>query len=390
MGVRHLVGGAILCAVIGGSSAPVGAQDADRWRVHFAAGEEARQAADHERYAEEMAAAADALPVGRLNRPFVQYHAARAAALLGREADAVRWLTLAWEEDIEALMISFAPHDPAFEGIVESESFVELMGRASRMELGVRHLGGRVHLITGTGSNIVAHVASDGVFLVDTGYGPALPALRAAVSSLSAASVTGLVVTHPHEDHMGSAEALGADARVYAHPGTAAAMKEPYAFMDGVEVPPKGEAALPDVAVERDTTIVVGGEAVRIFPTVAHTAGDLSVYFTESNVAHLGDAYLAGNPMMFPGQDDPEAFLDAFDGFLDEMNDLTVVVGGHEDVADVAAVRAQIDVSRACIAFVKGELEGGATLQEAARRGADRFPPQWVAFFYGVYTQRGG
>lgn len=387
MRVRHIVAAAWIATAFGvGGAANLVAQD--EWRVRFAAGEQARQAGDHEAYAAEMKAAAEALPEGRLNRPFVQYHAARAAALVGRPDEAVDWLSMAWEEDIEALMISFAEYDPAFAAIRDSDAFREVMGRAERLQLESRPLGGNVHLLTGTGSNLLAQIGPDGTLLVDTGYGPALTALRRALRDLGGdGEVDRLVVTHPHEDHMGSAAELGTTATVYAHSGTSAAMAESYEFMDGVVLPPKAESARPDVVVDEETTIRFNGEEVRLLPTVAHTAGDVSVYFTESNVAHLGDAYLPGNPMMFPGAADPDGFLDRLDAFLDGMNASTVVVGGHEAIADVAAVRAQIEVSRACMAFVRESIEDGLTIEATAEKGMDRFPPQWVAYFYGVFTQ---
>lgn len=387
MRARHIVGAAVVATAFGvWGSTSVEAQD--EWRQRFAAGEQARQAGDSEAYANEMAAAAEALPDGLLNRPFIQYHAARAAAMAGREESAVRWLEVAWDEDIEALMISFAAWDPAFEAIRESAPFRSVMGKAASLQLQTRSLGGNVHLITGTGANLLAQVGPDGTFLVDTGYGPALPALRRTLVELGGdGEVDRLLVTHAHEDHMGSAAELGTSATVFGHPGTAAAMGEPYEFMDGVVLPPKAESARPDVSVESETSIHFNGEEVRILPTIAHTTGDLSVYFTESNVAHLGDSYLPGNPMMFPGSADPDGFLDRLDDFLDDMDASTVVVGGHEAIADVAAVRAQIEVSRACMTFVRESIDAGLTIEATAEKGMDRFPPQWVAFFYGAFTQ---
>lgn len=388
MRVRHIVVTALVATAFGVWGAAA-AEAQDEWRERFAAGEQARQAGDAELYASEMSAAAEALPPGRLNRPFVQYHAARAAAMNGRADEAVRWLSLAWEEDIEALMISFAEYDPAFEDIRDGDAFREVMGRAEDLQLETRALGGSVYLITGTGSNLLAQIGSEGTLLVDTGYGPALPALRRTLRGLGGdGDVARLVVTHAHEDHMGSAAALGSAATVYAHSGTAAAMNEPYEFMDGVVLPPKAAAAHPDIPVDEEVTFRFNGEEVRLLPTVAHTAGDVSVHFTDSNVAHLGDAYLPGNPMMFPGATDPDGFLDRLDDFLDGMDASTVVVGGHEAVADVAAVRAQIEVSRACMAFVRESIDAGLDIEATAEKGMDRFPPQWVAYFYGVFTQR--
>lgn len=390
---RHLVFALLVAALsaphpVSGQAGPAGSAAADAWRAPYAAGEQARASGDVPAYAREMAAAAEALPAGHLNRPFVQYHAARAAALAGRSDEAVSWLRRAWEEDIEALMISFAPYDPAFASMLEHAGFRAVMGLAADMELGVRPLAGSTHLITGAGSNVVAQVGDDGVLIVDTGYEPALPALRRALGTLGAERVERLVITHPHEDHMAAAAELGAEGTVLAHPGTAAAMREPYVFMEGVELPPKPETALPDVEIARDTTFRFNGEEVRVVSTAAHTASDLTVYFAGSRVAHFGDTYLGGNPMMFPGQADPDGFLDALDALLDSMHPETIVVSGHDAPTDLAAVRAQIEASRACMALVREALAEGLTVEATAERAAGRFAPQWVAFFYRLFSTR--
>ena len=390
MGIRHVVVWGLLLVAYAVGGAPLAAFQADGWRTSFAAGEEARAASDWSSYASHMAAAAAAMPDGHLNRPFVQYHAARAAALDGRDDEAVVWLRRAWDEDIEALMISFARFDPGFAGLDGMDAFEGVLDLAGSMSLPARQLGGAVVLLQGAGSNVVVQSGEDGLLVIDTGYGPALPALRAALGTMSGPDVDVLVITHPHEDHMGATPELGAEATVYAHPGTAAAMREPYVFMEGVELPPKPVSALPDIEVARDTSIAFNGETVRLVPTVAHTAGDLSVYFTESRVVHLGDTYLAGNPMMFPGSDDPKGFLDALEAFLDSMHPETVVVSGHDEPTDLDAVRAQIAASRACWSLVREAVGEGLTLEETAERADGLFAPQWVAFFYRLEVAQGG
>ncbi len=93
---------------------------------------------------------------------------------------------------------------------------------------------------------------------------------------------------------------------------------------------------------------------------------------------------------MFPGQVDPDVFLDRLDHFLDAMHPETVIVGGHEDPVAIAVVREQIAQSRACMAFVRESIAEGLSAESTAEGGADRFPPQWIGFFYRIFTRSGG
>ena len=148
---RYMVVAALLTFV-----APVAAQDANAWRAPFAAGQQARADGDHAAYAREMAEVVRIMLAGHLNRPFARYHAARGAALLADTTAAVAFLRQAWDEGIEALMISFAEFDSAFDAISDSREFRHVMGLAAEMELSVQSLGGSVHLIRGAGSNVIA------------------------------------------------------------------------------------------------------------------------------------------------------------------------------------------------------------------------------------------
>ncbi len=380
---------ALSLVILGGVGADAAAQDQPEWQLRFAAGEAARQSGSVGTYADEMAAAARLIPAGAPDRAVVQYHAARAAALAGRDAGAIGPLRSIWEEGQgHLMMLSFAERDPAFGRLLGNPDFRSVLGELQGVPVRTQRLADGVYLVEGSGANVVAAIADDGsTLLIDTGYGAPFSAVRSALAELGAERIEGLIVTHAHEDHMGGAEMVEGGT-IVAHPAARRAMSEPYYFLEGVSVPGKDESALPDIEVRRDTTWVMAGSRIRVLPTSAHSPGDLSVYLVDAGVAHLGDAFLPSNAMLFPGQTDPDGFLDRFAAFLDDMDPSTVIVSGHEAVSDVNAVRLQIATTRACMAYVRESLEKGLSIEDTARGAEDRFPAAWIAFFYGLFASR--
>lgn len=386
---RSIVVGLITAVLCG---TPVAAQDDQAWREPYAAGMAALEAGDTAQYAAEMARTVALLPPTRLNRPFVQYHAARAYALLGDAERCAHFLAMAWDEGIESLMISFARYDAAFDGVRKEPGFVEVMGRPDEMTLGVTHLAGNVYLLDGAGSTVVAFTGPDGVVLADTGYGPALGAVRRAAASLNSGEISALILTHPHEDHVGAAGVLAETVPVYAHPRTFAALTEPYAFIEGVASPPKFEAGFEPaeaVVIDSDTTMRINGERVRFIPLEAHTDADIVIYFEDSGVVDFGDVFISSEPVMYPGRD-PEGYLARVDALLADLPESTVVVGGHDEPLGLDAVRHQIAETRVLMSIVRDARADGATLDETVERAEGRFIAPWVSFFYRVFAAQEG
>lgn len=291
-----------------------------------------------------------ALPAGELNRPFAMYHLARAEAWLGDLDASLDWLDAIWDEGIERLMISYAMVDSLFVPYRTDAGFEATMNSMRAVEMATEPVAGPVFLLTGAGSNILASIGRDGVFLVDAGYRPAALAVRGALASAGGTTVQFLVDTHVHEDHVGGNDAFGPEAVVIAHRRTAEAMMRPQEFMPGVIVPAREGAALPDVVIDTLWSVAFNGEMIDVLPLPAHTDGDLIVYFSGSHVLHMGDNFFprSGRGMIFPGAD-LDQFQQTMARLLERVDSNTLVVSGHDPVTPLwPSARPRDSLNRGC------------------------------------------
>jgi len=157
----------------------------------------------------------------------------------------------------------------------------------------VNRLTGDLFVVTVPGAaNVVAHVAADGVVLVDGASAATSTALLQAVAGLpGAGAVRTLFNTHWHPEQTGSNETLGAaGAQIIAHENTRLWLTT------DVKWPWNGQTftRLPKAAQPNKTFYTTGAlpSGIRYghIPDAAHTDGDLYVYFPAQNVLAIGDA----------------------------------------------------------------------------------------------------
>lgn len=171
-------------------------------------------------------------------------------------------------------------------------------GQFEGVELTISPVAGNVHMVQrpGGGGNIGVQVGPDGVLLVDSLFAPLADRLVAAVAEVSDEDIRFLINTHIHIDHVGGNENLAERGVViFAHDNTRQRFLEErsrFPRAGGSFVPQQPAAARPIITFNDTMSFHLNGEEVLAFlAPPAHTDGDVFVYFTESDVLHLGDVY---------------------------------------------------------------------------------------------------
>jgi glyoxylase-like metal-dependent hydrolase (beta-lactamase superfamily II) len=141
-------------------------------------------------------------------------------------------------------------------------------------------------------ANVVAHIGSGGVLLVDGGSAEGSRILMESVSRLpGAGAVHTIFNTHWHPEQTGSNEALGnAGTTIIAHENTRLWLATDVTWSwNG-----RRFKRLPKIAQPNKTFYTTGaldsGIRYGYIPDAAHTDGDMYVYFPTQNVLAVGDA----------------------------------------------------------------------------------------------------
>lgn len=204
-------------------------------------------------------------------------------------------------------------------------------------------LGGDIYLLEGRGGNIAVSVGEDGVFVVDDQFAPLSEKIMAEIARLSDRPVSYVLNTHWHEDHTGGNENFGkSGAVIVAHENVRKRMstKQFIAALRS-EVPAAPLAALPVVTFSDGLNFHFNGNniVVQNVPS-SHTDGDSIVFFSESNVLHMGDTFLNG---FFPFIDQSsggtlDGLINAIETAIDMADDDTDVIPGHGSLSDIGGL----------------------------------------------------
>ena len=166
----------------------------------------------------------------------------------------------------------------------------------SKVEMKATKVAGNVYMLEGAGGNIGVSVGTDGILIVDDQFAPLADKIRAALKGLNQGKLRFILNTHWHGDHTGSNAQFGPEATIIAHDN----VRKRLATEQRIEffkrnVPASPKEALPVITFNHSLSVHFNGEDIRAihYPN-GHTDGDSVIFFTSSNVVHLGDDFFSG------------------------------------------------------------------------------------------------
>ena len=256
----------------------------------------------------------------------------------------------------------------------------------SAVEVTGEHVAGAVHMLTGAGGNIGVSAGEDGILIVDDQFAPLADKIRAALAEISPGDLEFVVNTHFHFDHTGGNAIFGKEALIVAHTNVRKRLAEG-AGVRGRPAEPAPKEALPVVTYDDGVSIHFNGEEIAIgHLTGGHTDGDSFIYFTDSNVIHLGDQFFAGRfPFVDVGNGGNAVGLrDSIGEVLDHLPADAKVIPGHGPLSSVEDLKTYHRMLAECVAAVKAGKDAGKAVEEIQAAG---LPDEWKGWASGFINE---
>ncbi len=260
----------------------------------------------------------------------------------------------------------------------------------SKVEIKATKINGNVYMLEGAGGNIGVSVGPDGILIVDDQFAPLAEKIKIALQQLGEGKLKFILNTHWHGDHTGGNEKLGREAPVIAHDNVRKRMSSEQRlefFKETVPASPK--EALPVITFDRSLSVHFNGEEIRVihFPK-GHTDGDSIIFFTGSNVVHMGDDFFAGK---FPFVD-----LDSggsVQGLAKNIGEIipkipagAKIIPGHGPISTIEDLKAFHNMLIQTTAIVQKKIAARKSLAQIKKEG---LPAEWKSWGEGFMKTDG-
>ena len=246
----------------------------------------------------------------------------------------------------------------------------------SKVEIKVVPAAGNIYMLQGAGGNIGVSAGSDGILIVDDQFAPLAEKIRAALKGINPGKLRFVLNTHFHGDHTGSNPVFGPEATIVAQDNVRKRLVSGATIM-GNKVEPMAAAGLPVVTYAEAVSVHFNGEEIKAihFPH-GHTDGDSVIFFTKSNVVHMGDDFFAGR---FPFVDlesggSVQGVTAGVEKVLAQIPADAKVIPGHGPLSTVADLKAYHHMLIETTAIVQKQIKAKKTL---AQIQADGLPAEW-------------
>jgi glyoxylase-like metal-dependent hydrolase (beta-lactamase superfamily II) len=248
----------------------------------------------------------------------------------------------------------------------------------SKVEIKVTKVAGNVYMLEGAGGNIGVSVGDDGILIVDDQFAPLADKIRAALKGIADKKLRFILNTHWHGDHTGGNEAFGPEAPVIAHDNVRKRMAtEQKSEFFKRTTPASPKEALPVITFNQNLTVYFNGEEIRAihFPH-GHTDGDSVIFFSTSNVVHLGDDFFAGR---FPFVDlesggSVEGLTKNIAEIITKIPAGAKLIPGHGPLSTIEDLMNYHNMLVTTSDIVRAKIKAGKTLEQIKSEG---LPDTW-------------
>jgi cyclase len=257
----------------------------------------------------------------------------------------------------------------------------------SKVEIKVVPVSGHIYMLEGSGGNIGVSAGDDGVLIVDDEFAPLAEKIRAALKGINPGKLRFVLNTHFHGDHTGSNPVFGTEATIVAQENVRKRLEAGSVVM-GNKTEPMAAAGLPVVTYADAVSVHFNGEEIKaIFFPHGHTDGDSVIFFTKSNVVHMGDDFFNG---FFP-------FIDMESGgsvqgmtagvvkVLAQIPADAKVIPGHGPLSDVEGLKKFHRMLVETTAIVQKQVKAGKKLEQIQAAG---LPPEWQEWGKGFINTK--
>ncbi|HVG18832.1 MAG TPA: MBL fold metallo-hydrolase [Blastocatellia bacterium] len=253
----------------------------------------------------------------------------------------------------------------------------------SKVEIKATHVAGNIHMLEGSGGNIGVSVGADGILIVDDQFAPLADKIRAALKKLGEGKLRYVLNTHWHGDHTGGNKEFGPEAPIIAHDNVRKRLTGELKAPPGRETPPSPKEALPVITFDQSLSVHFNGEEIRVlhYPH-GHTDGDSIIFFTRSNVVHMGDDFFNG---MFPFIDlasggDVEGYARNVESVIAKIPADAKIIPGHGPLAGIADLKNFHQMLVETIGIVRERMKAGKSVDQIKAEG---LPEKWNSWGMG-------
>ena len=241
---------------------------------------------------------------------------------------------------------------------------------------------GNVYMLTGAGGNIGVSAGADGILMIDDQFAPLSEKIRAALKELNPGKLKFVLNTHFHGDHTGGNVNFGPEAPIIAQTNVRKRLSVEQKVL-GEPVKAAPPAALPVITFDDSLSLYFNGEEIRVmhFPN-GHTDGDSIIFFTKSNVVHMGDDFFAGK---FPFVDldsggSVEGMTRNVRAVIAKLPADAKVIPGHGPLSTLADLKAYENMLTETTEIVRQQMKAGKTLEQIRTAG---LPAKWDSWGTG-------